>query len=335
MAARVVYIDVVGSASLKLTLKKDVPARKVWASLRKARRVDAATHVLETRDGALLGLDDLVLASAPGAGDALLVCRPRPPGPPPRPPPPAAPRRGPRPAPAGSALARGFLGGAPRPRPPPEPAAVVPRAADLPPPAAISGIFDAATLADVARQEAAHLARELDGGAGDRVARELLDYRLGRPLSQAARQHAALLDGQGVAVLPGPPPRLEERTALSSLHELMRGMRGRLEERQGDLNPGRDAAVELELCGRVFTLGMNCLLATSRAGGARDSARETTAGSVRGVPTELVNALAPSHRRRFGRCLDESIALVERSKHGERARVETAADARVEVASRI
>ena len=31
--ARVVYIDVIGSASLKLTLKKDVPARKVWASL--------------------------------------------------------------------------------------------------------------------------------------------------------------------------------------------------------------------------------------------------------------------------------------------------------------
>ena len=59
------------------------------------------------------------------------------------------------------------------------------------------------------------------------------------------RRSAALLDGQGVAVLPGPPPRLEHRTALSSLHELMRGMRGRLEERQGDLNPGRDAAVEL------------------------------------------------------------------------------------------
>merc|ERR1712147_625495 len=58
----------------------------------------------------------------------------------------------------------------------------------------------------------------------------------------------------------------------------MRGMRGRLEERQGDLNPGRDAAVELELCGRVFTLGMNCLPATSRAGGARDAAREPTAG---------------------------------------------------------
>ena len=74
--ARVVYVDVVGGASLKLTLKKDVPARKVWASL--GKRVDAATHVLETRAGAVLGRDDLVLASAPGAGDALLVCRPRP-----------------------------------------------------------------------------------------------------------------------------------------------------------------------------------------------------------------------------------------------------------------
>ena len=93
--ARVVYVDVVGSTSLKLTLKKDVPARKVWASLRKARRVDAATHVLETRDGALLGLDDLVLASAPGAGDVLLVCRRRPP--PPTPPPETPPETPPPP----------------------------------------------------------------------------------------------------------------------------------------------------------------------------------------------------------------------------------------------
>ena len=58
--ARVVYVDVVGSASLKLTLKKDVPARKVWASLA-SRRVDAATHVLETPGGAVLGIDDLAI----------------------------------------------------------------------------------------------------------------------------------------------------------------------------------------------------------------------------------------------------------------------------------
>ena len=56
---------------------------------------------------------------------------------------------------------------------------------------------------------------------------------------------------------------------MRSLHELMRGMRAKLGER-GDLNPGRDKKTELDLCSRVFSLAMNTLLATSRAGRAHD-----------------------------------------------------------------
>ena len=49
------------------------------------------------------------------------------------------------------------------------------------------------------------------------------------------------------------------------------------------------------------------------------------------VPTKLQNSLARSHRSRFGCFLDESIALVEFSKHDRRARVETVAYAHIEV----
>ena len=71
-AARSVYVEVAGSerGTLKIALRKDVPARKVWATLEKSRRVSAATHVLETREGSALGPEDPVLASTPGEGDA-------------------------------------------------------------------------------------------------------------------------------------------------------------------------------------------------------------------------------------------------------------------------
>ena len=55
--ARCLYVSVDddGERALKLTLKKDVPARKVWASLGKTRGVDARTHSLEVAGGPCAG----------------------------------------------------------------------------------------------------------------------------------------------------------------------------------------------------------------------------------------------------------------------------------------
>ena len=53
------------------------------------------------------------------------------------------------------------------------------------------------------------------------------------------------------------------------------------------------------------------------------------------VLTKLENSLARSHRSRCGRFLDESIALVEFSKHSRRACVETVAYAHIEVGLKI
>ena len=53
------------------------------------------------------------------------------------------------------------------------------------------------------------------------------------------------------------------------------------------------------------------------------------------VLTKLENSLARSNRSRFGRFLDESIALVEFSKHSRRDCVETFAYAHIEVGLKI
>jgi isopentenyl diphosphate isomerase/L-lactate dehydrogenase-like FMN-dependent dehydrogenase len=81
---------------------------------------------------------------------------------------------------------------------------------------------------------------------------------------------------------------------------------------------------------RARDLGFDCVWVSNHGG-----RRRGNQPLVRGVLTKLHTSLSRSNRSRFGSFLDESIALLEFSRHSRRARVETVACAHIEVGLKI